>query len=371
MSMPLPRDARAPITLPMVGRTLLVNMTAWSAVAVMHAISAWSDAVQRGRSPSLGGMLYGYALAYAPLVLLGTVLYLLQARSMRPWRTAALVTVLFFPLEITYQAVLIVSESTAPLSGIVPAIRELPALILLLDLGVLLATNAVVYAVVAAQTRRREDALERALQEGSLRLRLALEQQRLQGLRAQLEPHFLHNALNAISGLIRNDDHALALTALQQLSRLLRYATTAVTKDRVPLAEEVAFLQEYLALQQLRFGSRLSVEYEGVAQIPDDLESPPLLLQPLAENAIRHGLERSDAPATVSLRVSEEPGCSILRVSNTVPRDAPPNPGLGVGLAALQARVDAAYRGRATFTTVASNDRFEVTLVLPHDADDD
>ncbi len=369
--MPLPRLARAPITLPVVGRTLLVNLAAWTAVAVVHATSAWSDAVHRGQAPDLGGMLSGYVLAYAPFVPLGTVLYLLQVRSVRPWRTAAVVTALFFPVELIYQAILILSDTRVTLAGIVPTIRELPALFLLLDLGVLLATNALVYAVAAVHTRRREDALERALQEENLRLRLALEQQRLQGLRAQLEPHFLHNALNAISGLVRSDDRGLALTALQQLSRLLRYATTAVAKDWVPLTEEVAFLQEYLALQQLRFGSRLSVEYEGVAQIPEDLESPPLLLQPLAENAIRHGLERSEAPALVSLRVSAEAGCIILRVSNTVPTDAPPNPGLGVGLTALQARVDAAYRGRATFTTVATSDRFEVTLVLPHDVDDD
>ncbi|MBX3175329.1 MAG: histidine kinase [Gemmatimonadaceae bacterium] len=370
MSAPAPRTNAAPLSLPSLGRTLLANLAVWGAVASVHALSAWSDAVHRGQTPALAGMLRGYWIAYAPFVPFATALYLIHRQAKRPWAAVALVSALYLALELTYQAVLILSDGTVTLSAILPTLRQLPALIILLDASLVLATNAVVYAVVAVSTRRRDAALERRLHEENLRLRLALEEQRLQGLRAQLEPHFLYNALNAIAGLVRSDDRALALTALQQLSRLLRYATTAVAKDWVPLSDEVSFLREYLGLQQLRFGTRLQVRYDGLDGIPDDLESPPLLLQPLAENAIRHGLERSEGTASIDVRCESQGERCLIRLVNSVPTDAPPNPGLGVGLRTLQARVEAAYRGRATLETVERDDRFEVLLILPHSIDD-
>ncbi|MEZ4456512.1 MAG: histidine kinase [Gemmatimonadales bacterium] len=353
-----------------VARTLAANLAVWAGIVLVHGASAWSDAVRRGRTPGFLAMLVGYAQAYAPWVPLSAALYLLHTRARHPWRWVVLVSLVFFPFELAYQAILILLDTQVTPAGIVRTAAGLPAVFRLVDFGLLLATNAVVFAVVAGRVRRATAEQERALLAENLRLRLALEQQRLQGLRAQLEPHFLHNALNAISGLVRSEDRGLALTALQRLSRLLRYATTAVGKDWVPLADEVTFLQEYLALQQLRFGARLDVRYEGLDAIPAAQESPPLLLQPLAENAVRHGLERSGAATSIAVRVATTADRTTIHVSNTTPADAPPNPGLGVGLATLRDRIAAAYRGLATLTTAAAPDRFEVELVLPHRIDD-
>ncbi len=354
-------------------RALLVNLAAWAAVAAVHAASVWSDAIRRGRAPDLAAMLGDYAIAYAPWVPFGAALYLLHRRTPRTpgtWRRVFLGSLAFIVLELLYQAVLIVREGGVTVGSVLTAAREMPMIFRLIDLALLLATNAVVYAVVAVQAQREAAELERQLQQDNLRLRLALEQQRLSGLRAQLEPHFLYNALNAISGLVRSEDRGLALTAIQQLSRLLRYATTAVSRDWVPLSEEVTFVQEYLALQQLRFGSRLRVAYEGLDRIAAEQESPPLLLQPLAENAVRHGLERSEAATTLRITFAAGEDSTTILVSNTIPDDAPPNPGLGVGLGMLHDRLDVAYRGRATLTTVVEAGRFDVRLILPLTPDD-
>ncbi|MGE0440200.1 MAG: sensor histidine kinase [Gemmatimonadales bacterium] len=367
-SAPQPTESRVPFQA--AGRALAANLAAWAGVVLLHGAAAWSDAVRRGRTPGFLAMLGGYAEAYAPWVPLSAALYLLHTRARHPWRWVVPVSLAFFPLELAYQAMLILRDTEVTPGGIVRTAAELPAVFRLVDFGLLLATNAVVVAVVALRTRRAAAEQERALQAENIRLRLALEQQRLQGLRAQLEPHFLHNALNAISGLVRSQDRGLALTALQRLSRLLRYATTAVAKDWVPLADEVAFLQEYLALQQLRFGARLAVRYEGLDLLPAEQESPPLLLQPLAENAVRHGLERSNDPTSISVRVATAADRTTILVSNTMPANAPPNPGLGVGLATLRDRLAAAYRGLATLTTAAAADRFDAELVLPSRIDD-
>lgn len=370
MRPPLRHSAALSGLLPAIARALTANLAIWAGVVGLHAVSGWSDAVRAGRSPAFLALVSDYALAYAPWVPFGAALYLLHTRARRPWRGVVLVSVVFLPLELAYQALLMQPNTPVTLASIVRNTLAMPAMIRLVDVGLLLATNAVAYAVVAVRTRRTAVELERALHGENLRLRLALEQQRLQGLRAQLEPHFLHNALNAISGLVRSQDHGLALTALQQLGQLLRYATTAVGKDRVPLADEVAFLREYLALQQLRFGPRLEVRYEGLDAIPADQESPPLLLQPLAENAVRHGLERSADPMSITVQVIATPARTAIRVSNSAPADAPPNPGLGVGLATLRDRIGAAYGGRATLTTAATAGGFEVRLALPYGTDD-
>ncbi|MCC7004274.1 MAG: histidine kinase [Gemmatimonadaceae bacterium] len=349
---------------------LLANLAVWTAVAGVHAASVWSDALRRGRAPDALDLLGGYLVAYAPWVLLGATLHVLHRHTARPWRGVLLVSFVFLILELVYQAVLIAADTGLSPASVVAALRDMPMIFRLIDLALLLATNAVAYAVVAVRTQRDAAELERRLHADNLQLRLELEQQRLQGLRAQLEPHFLYNALNAISGLVRSDDRGLALTALQQLSRLLRYATTAVSRDWVPLSDEIAFLQEYLALQQLRFGARLEVVYEGLDNVPSDQESPPLLLQPLAENAVRHGLETSDAASRIRVRIETSDDVTTVLVSNSVPADAAPNPGLGVGLGTLRDRLAVAYHGRATLTTVAATDRFDVHLSLPLQNDD-
>jgi len=351
-------------------RALLANLAVWTAVAGVHAASVWSDALRRGRTPDALGLLGGYLMAYAPWVLLGAWLYVVHQHAARPWRGALVASTGFLILELVYQAALIAADEGLRVASVAAALREMPMIFRLIDLALLLATNAVVYAAVAIRRQREAAEHERRLHADNLRLRLELEQQRLQGLRAQLEPHFLYNALNAISGLVRGEDRSLALTALQQLSRLLRYATTAVSREWVPLGDEVTFLQEYLALQQLRFGSRLAVVYEGLDALRPEQESPPLLLQPLAENAIRHGLERSEATARIRVRIAAGDGVTTVLVSNSVPTDAAPNPGLGVGLGTLRDRLVVAYGGRATLTTVAAQDRFDVHLALPLHPDD-
>jgi sensor histidine kinase YesM len=346
-------------------RTLLASGAVWATVAVVHAASVWSDAVRRGRAPTLSSLVDSYLVAYAPWIPFAAALYLWSMRRRTTRWHLLLLSALFLPVELAYQAALLQEWSTLTLASIGRGVRDMPALFKLIDTALLLSTNAVVFTVVALRRQRELIDAQRALQADHLRLQLTLEQQRLQGLRAQLEPHFLYNALNAISGLVRNDDRRTALTALQQLSRLLRYATEAVSKEWVTLADEVAFLDEYLALQQLRFGARLVVHSEGIEQVPAPQECLPLLLQPLAENAIRHGVEVSSEPTTLTIRFLQRGAQTAIQVSNTIPADATPNPGLGVGLAVLRERLEAAYGHEATLHTVATSERYDVTLTLP------
>ncbi|MCA0374525.1 MAG: histidine kinase [Gemmatimonadetes bacterium] len=345
-----------------------VNAVVWSAVVGLHAASVWSDGLRRGRTIGLSVVFGDFALAYAPWVPFGAALYLLQVRR-SAWQRVLALSVVFLLLELVYQAAHPLRGPDLTLANVMAATRDMPAVFRLIDVALLIATNAVVYAIVALRLQRDAREQESRLQADNLRLRLALEEQRLQGLRAQLEPHFLFNALNAISGLVRNDDRRIALTALQQLSRLLRYATTAVVRERVALSDEVTFVDEYLALQALRFGPRLQVAWTGRDAVPNDQECPPLLLQPLVENAVRHGLEPSDGPITIAVGFATTTEGTVITVTNTVPDQAPENRGLGVGLRALRNRLAAAYGG-ATLVTESGDGCFHVRLTLPRAPDD-
>jgi two-component system sensor histidine kinase AlgZ len=202
----------------------------------------------------------------------------------------------------------------------------------------------------------------------NLKLRLDLEQQRMLALRGQLEPHFLFNALNAISALVRSDDKRVALGAIGNLSELLRYALQAGERERVTLAEECRFVADYLALQKLRYGARLQIAIEGDDAGALAAELPPLLLQPLIENALRHDLDCHDGPSDIRLAFAVDGERLTIHVSNPASEQRSPNPGLGLGLRHTRERLQLAYGARAAIASGVSDGRFRVDISLPRAA---
>ncbi len=131
----------------------------------------------------------------------------------------------------------------------------------------------------------------------------ALAEARLQALTARIHPHFLFNSLNAVLSLIRSEPRR-AETALEELADLFR-ALMREHRDLLPLAEEIALCRQYLDLEKLRLGERLNVEWQ-IKDIPNDLLVPPLMLQPLLENAVYHGIEPSAEAGTIRIRFARK-----------------------------------------------------------------
>lgn len=152
----------------------------------------------------------------------------------------------------------------------------------------------------------------------ALELKSQLARAELQVLRAQLHPHFLFNTLNTIAGLVRNNENKAAVDMLAGLSDLLRHALETSGKQEVALRDELEFIERYLAIQRVRFSDRLSVKTEID---PDTLDAsvPNLILQPLVENAIRHGLAARAAPGLLSLTVSRNNGQLQIIIYNDGP----------------------------------------------------
>ncbi|MSU36562.1 MAG: histidine kinase [Pedosphaera sp.] len=208
--------------------------------------------------------------------------------------------------------------------------------------------NLLVYWVVTTGTHAV--AYYQSFREREVRV-LELEQRlataRLHALQMQLNPHFLFNALQGISTLMYRDvDSADSL--LVKLSELLRHALDRDHEQRVTLADELAFLDRYLALEQMRFGDRLTVEREISPESLDALV-PNLILQPLVENAIQHGLEPQIRPGKIVIQSHVLQDRVILRVTDNG-RGLEENVIPGIGTTNTIARLRQLYGPRASFT---------------------
>ncbi len=187
----------------------------------------------------------------------------------------------------------------------------------------------------------------RALRESQLEAQLHAAH--LAALRAQLHPHFLYNTLNGISALVADRQNSRASSALEQLAELLHAAFRDDGRDLIPLAEEVVLAQRYLALQQLRFGDRLRCD---VSVAPDAAECllPPLILQPLVENAVVHGLARRSGAMRLTLearRESDRVSVVIAHDGVELPDEWTPASRAGVGLSNTRDRLASAFGSAA------------------------
>ena len=175
-----------------------------------------------------------------------------------------------------------------------------------------------------------------------------LAQARLAALHRQMEPHFIYNTLNSITGLVRDSRREAAVDMIVGLSEFMRRASEDSHRAEVSLAEEVDYLQRYLDIQKMRFGDRLDARVD----IPADLlgaKVPNLLLQPLVENAIKHGIARRAAGGAIQISAAAEEGGLRLCIYN----DGPGNPvdlqaaRTGVGIGNLRTRLQILHGGAA------------------------
>jgi hypothetical protein len=149
-----------------------------------------------------------------------------------------------------------------------------------------------------------------------------LAQAQLDALRHQVEPHFLFNALNAIAGLVREHRDELAVETIARVSDFLRHTLHGAATQEVPLEEELRFAQMYLDIQKLRFGERLSLQLDLPTAVGHALV-PRLILQPLVENAIKHGISRRAQAGVVALQAERTPGGLVISLYNDGPAIAP------------------------------------------------
>jgi signal transduction histidine kinase len=233
-----------------------------------------------------------------------------------------------------------------------------PALPVLTGLGVLLylASVALSYLMLA-----QERALE-AERKGA-ELQLLAQESELKALRAQLNPHFLFNSLNSLSALTAVDP-ARAREMCVLLSDFLRRSLGLGERRLVALREELDLARAYLAIEQIRFGARLQVVWR-IDPATESALLPTLLLQPLVENAIKHGIAALPEGGTLALDAELAEGHVIFRVTNPMDADVPAPQGLGLGLRQVRQRLLGRFGNRARFEASVQDGVHRVTLVFP------
>ena len=214
---------------------------------------------------------------------------------------------------------------------------------------------------------RRQEALRLELRSSQLERQLA--EAHLSALKMQLHPHFLFNTLNTIMVLVRQQKGKEAEEMLARLSDLLRCVLEDVQAQEVPLTRELEYLQLYLSIEQVRFQDRLRVD---VAADPEVLDAalPHMALQPIVENAIRHGIGRSSSAGQISITACRVNDTVEIKIQDDGPGLAAPNGAAGgIGLANTRARLRELY-GDAAGLKVENGERGGVvaTMVLPFHA---
>ena len=225
------------------------------------------------------------------------------------------------------------------------------------SMGVFVGDNVVIAALLGAAMLR----YFYVLAQWQARL-AAVTRAQVEALQARIRPHFLFNSMNTVAALIRVDPAAAERT-VEDLSELFRAALGQHDVGDGTLGEELALVERYLAIEQLRLGTRLRIKRE-LHDLPAEFPLPRLLLQPLVENAVRHGIQPLREGGEVVLR-GERQGQGIrIEIINPLP-STPPTPGNGHGLDSVRRRVAWRYGPQARVEAGPHDDRFVVLLQLP------
>lgn len=333
----------------------IAYVVAWIAVALFWSLAA---ATGVGRSP-LEALPFGL-LAMGAAGLMGVAVWRLTDRIAWNWRSPSFYAV--HALACALYAGIYATSSVWPdlwtghFAAAIEATRRSPILLwsLLMGSWLYLIVAGLSYAI---RGQRRIRAQEAAAAEA----RLLAQQAQLAALRAQINPHFLFNALHTVGALMA-DDPRRADQALECLGDLLRYVLGA--EDEVPFEHEWKFTQDYLAFEKLRLGDRLHV-HEDVDAAARFVLVPPLLLQPLVENAVRHGIADRPDGGRIELRARVETPRLLLTIADDGSGDGTQKVGGGVGIDSVRRRLAALYGDEATIDVTRAARGFSVAIALP------
>ncbi len=203
----------------------------------------------------------------------------------------------------------------------------------------------------------------RQAEEAVLRYRVLAREAELKAFKAQVDPHFLFNSLNAVASLCgsRPDE---ARQMAQLMADFFRQTLRLGAQERISLEQELDLVSRYMAIERVRFGDRLAVNIH-INDAARQWQVPPLLLQPLAENAVRHGIASMVSGGAVDVSAVAADGLLRIRIENPADPDRPGGGGEGIGLANARGRLAAISGGRARLETSEAGGRYRVDIEVP------
>ncbi len=252
-------------------------------------------------------------------------------------------------------------ESMEALGPITARFRTQTPLLLAISIMLFLLVLSVHYVALAVEAFR-------VAERQQLELKVLTRDAELRALRAQIDPHFLYNSLNSISALTGTDPAGARRMCLL-LADFMRTTLRVSTQESITLADELTLADRFLSIEQVRFGQRLQVERridDGVGEC----RVPPLVLQPLLENAVAHGIAGMIDGGTIRLDITRHDGRVSISVENPRDPDALPRKGGGVGLENVRRRLSIVFGGAARLDAFPGPEGFRVAIDLPYSSND-
>ena len=191
----------------------------------------------------------------------------------------------------------------------------------------------------------------------------AVAEARIQALQARIRPHFLYNSINAVLSLIRSEPRR-AERALEDMADLFR-VLMADNRTLAPIGNELELARQYLAIESLRLGDRLKVAWRADG-VPADALVPPLMLQPLVENAVYHGIEPSPSGGEIAIDVRVAAGRLVMTLSNPIPPEARASPGNRMAIANIRERLQLHFDAEASMDSESRDGTYRVTIRMPY-----
>ncbi len=337
---------------------LAATVAFWALWGVWTAQQSALAAMVSGQSAPLRGHALPLALVSAAFWALLTPLLMVTTRQIRDRIARPVHRVLTHLVVLTI--VHLTDAVTYWMASDVVGANPRPLLPLLFSLVTFNALAYIAIAGIVTALDSQHALRAKAAREDQLETQLALAQ--FHALRAQLQPHFLFNALNAISSLIHSDP-ARADRMLARVSELLRLAIDTATESEVTLQTDVAFAQRYLEIEQMRYGDRLDVRTNVRDETLDALV-PSMLLQPLVENAVRHGIAPYARHGCVEIRASRS-GDALRIVVRDTGAGFDTEDGTGVGIRTTRGRLATLYGASHEMTFAHGPDGFEARVQIP------
>jgi two-component system sensor histidine kinase AlgZ len=191
----------------------------------------------------------------------------------------------------------------------------------------------------------------------------AIAEARIQALQARIRPHFLYNSINAVLSLIRSEPKR-AERALEDMADLFR-VLMADNRTLVPIASEVELARQYLAIEEIRLGDRLRVTWR-IDGMPGDALVPPLMLQPLVENAVYHGIEPSDRGGEITIDAALAGGQLVISLRNPFPGGGRHSSGNRMAIVNIRERLQLHFDAEASMRSEVKDGMYKVTLRMPY-----
>jgi hypothetical protein len=342
-------------------RNLALYLVSWAPIAgLLTALLVYSGHMSWIPALALAAPL---TLVYAFLCLAGW--YLSRSFPIQHTSFSRLIILYALAALLSSAVWVLLGKGWTSLIGSLPALEELDRryaeqVPMLLGVGSLLFILTIAAHYLMSGFEASREAERRALE-----LKIFAREAELKALKAQIDPHFLFNSLNSISALTAMDPaKARKMTLL--LAEFLRKSLSLGARSLIPLEEEIDLVSSYLAVEQVRLGPRLTVEKNIEAGCARS-RIPPLLLQPLVENAVRHGIAGLLEGGVIRIESQRKGDRLKVTIVNPVDSDAPPQSGRGIGLENVRNRLAMLYDSEARVDVQRDSRSFRVELSLPTD----